>query len=45
MTYHLLYTTKDYVFHDEIKAFDSFGEVEAWLLEIGAIYWEIGLPE
>jgi hypothetical protein len=45
MKFHLLYTTKDHKFIDEEKEFDSFTEVEIWLVNIEAINWEIGIPD
>jgi len=43
MKYHLLYTLKDGTFVNEEKEFATFVEVENWIEQIGAIYWEIGL--
>jgi len=43
MSYHLLYTLKDGTFISEEKEFATFVEVERWLEQMGAIYWEIGL--
>ena len=45
MKFHLLYTTKDKIFHDEEKEFDSFPEAEIYLVNKEAVYWEIGIPD
>ncbi len=45
MKFHLLYTTKDKKFHNEVRCFDSFPEAEIWLVIIEAVNWEIGIPD
>lgn len=42
--YHILYTISG-KFIAVDKEFPSFAAVEEWLRSIGAVYWQIGLPD
>lgn len=39
--FHVMYTDKDGNFQ-QLMSSSTFAEIEAWLTEIGAQYWEIG---
>lgn len=44
MKFQIIYTLDNEVF-SETKEFESFELAEYWLEEIGATYWEIGVPQ
>lgn len=44
MKLHLIYKIDDKI-HEEFKDFDLLSDADKYLEEIGATYWEIGLPD
>ena len=44
-SFHLIYKDKNGDMQSEYKNFVAFSKAEDWLKSIGAIDWEIGIPD